>query len=103
MSHQREISGNGRLDLQGQGHDGEGHGATTLRGCSGHHGAEDHGDAHDVVRAEDWEVVVSDSQTPPDQMVEAERDEYGNVLAVLDQDPFMEGCIWIKIFDRINL
>ncbi len=55
------------------------------------------------MRVEDWEVVVSDSQTPPDQMVEAERDEDGNVLAVLDQDPFMEWCIWIKIFDRINL
>ena len=55
------------------------------------------------MRVEEGEVVVPDGQTPPDQMVEAQGDEDGNVLTVLDQNPFVEGCIWIKSFDGFDL
>ncbi len=75
LCHQRKVSGNGRLDLECQGHHREGHGPSPLGGCPRHDAAKDHGDAHDVVSGEVLEVVVPDGQAPPHQVVEREGDQ----------------------------
>ena len=65
LTHQREVSCDGRCNAQGQSHDRKGHSASTFRGCSGHHRAEDHGDGHQVVSWKDGKVVVFYGQNPP--------------------------------------
>jgi hypothetical protein len=70
LAHQREVSGHGRLDLEGQGHDRKGYCPASFRSSPCHHRPEDHGDGHDVVSGEDSEVVVPESQNPPDGAVE---------------------------------
>ena len=51
--------------MEDQGHDGEGHGTSPLRGGPADGRADNHGDAHGVMRREVLEEVVLDGQTPP--------------------------------------
>ena len=66
LTHERKVSGNGGVDLQGQGHDWEGDCSSALRGGPSNHGSEDHRDRHQVPVLEQPEVVVLDGQSPPD-------------------------------------
>ena len=65
LSHEWKVPSDGWFNLQSQSHDGKGHGSATLRGRSGHHGAKDHGDGHEVVCGKDLEVVVTNGEQPP--------------------------------------
>ena len=65
MNHHGEISGDARRDVKDQSHDGEGHGASTFWGGTADGRADNHGDAHGVMRREVLEEVVLDGQAPP--------------------------------------
>ncbi len=65
MNHKWKVSCHGWLDPQGQGHDREGNGTSTLWCHAADGGAEDHGDGEEVAVGEVGEKIVLYGKAPP--------------------------------------